>query len=132
LADSQTILAKMQMIQDTILTMIGLNIPTWFPAMRSIFKKPNDIRAGFQPLIQGSDLHLYCPIQPQIAQNVPFYSKGEWSSTGIQTGLLQVGTRVRIALRIQGISFHIHPSTGQWSGKFRLQHKLLAILVHNV
>lgn len=124
LSDNQAIMNKLQTLQEMLLKVITLNSNQWFPRA---FKRP-DIRAGYQPLIQGSDLHLYCPIQPQIAQTVPFFN-GTWSKTGIQTGLLIPGSKIRIALRIQGISFHIHPSSDQWSGKFRLQHKLLAILV---
>jgi hypothetical protein len=127
LADSPA-LAKLQALQDMLLAHIKSNYNSWFPNQRHMIKKPSDIRAGFQPLIHGTDLHLYCPIQPQIADSVPFYSKGEW--TGIQTGLLTPGTRLRIVLRIQGLSFHIHQSTSQWSGKFRIQHKLLALLLN--
>ena len=127
LADSPA-LAKLQALQDMLLAHIKSNYNSWFPNQRHMIKKPSDIRAGFQPLIHGTDLHLYCPIQPQIAESVPFYSKGEW--TGIQTGLLTPGTRLRIVLRIQGLSFHIHQSTSQWSGKFRIQHKLLALLLN--
>jgi hypothetical protein len=125
LADNLPVLAKLQALQDALLIHTKSNYNSWF--QRNPIKKVNDIRTGFQPLIHGSDLHLYCPIQPQIAESVPFYSKGEW--TGIQTGLLTTGTRLRIILRIQGLSFHIHPSTGQWSGKFRIQHKLLGLLL---
>ena len=130
MADNPVMTAKFQAIQDLLLANVKTNYNSWFSNQRHPIKKQSDIRAGFQPLVHGSDLHLYCPIQPQIAESVPFYSKGEWSSTGIQTGLLTPGTRLRIVLRIQGISFHIHPSTGQWSGKFRIQHKLLALLVN--
>jgi hypothetical protein len=127
LADSPA-LAKLQSLQDMLLAHIKSNYNSWFPNQRHMIKKASDIRAGFQPLIHGTDLHLYCPIQPQIAESVPFYSKGEW--TGIQTGLLTPGTRLRIVLRIQGLSFHIHQSTSQWSGKFRIQHKLLALVLN--
>lgn len=129
LADSPQILAKLQTMQDTLLTEVGSNYTTWFSKNHPMYKKPSDVRAGFQPLIHGTDLHLYCPTQQYIAQSVPFYSNGKWSETGIQTALLQPGSRVRIALRIQGISFHINATTGHWSGKFRLQHKLLALLL---
>ena len=127
LADNLPVLAKLQGLQDALLNHTKSNYSSWF--QRHPIKKASDIRTGFQPLIHGSDLHLYCPIQPQIAESVPFYSKGEWSQSGIQTGLLTTGTRLRIVLRIQGLSFHIHPSTGQWSGKFRIQHKLLGLLL---
>ena len=127
MADNPVTLAKLQALQETMLAHTKTNYNSWFPNQRHTIKKPSDIRLGFQPLIHGTDLHLYCPIQAQIADNVPFYSKGAW--TGIQTGLLVPGTRLRIVLRIQGLSFHIHQSTGQWSGKFRIQHKLLALLM---
>lgn len=127
LTDSPSTMAKLQGLQDRLISFISLNYPSWFPTANPP-KKPSDIRAGFQPLVQGTELHLYCPTQSHIAQTVPFYTNGSWSKNGLQTSLLHVGSKVRIAFRIQGISFHIHPSTGKWSGKFRLQHKLLAIL----
>jgi hypothetical protein len=127
MADNPVALTKLQALQEMMLSNTKTNYNSWFPNQRHTIKKVSDIRLGFQPLIHGTDLHLYCPIQPQIAENVPFYSKGSW--TGIQTGLLVPGARLRIVLRIQGISFHIHQSTGQWSGKFRIQHKLLALLL---
>jgi hypothetical protein len=127
MADNPGALAKLQALQDMMLAHTKTNYNSWFPNQRHTIKKASDIRLGFQPLIHGSDLHLYCPIQPQIAENVPFYSKGAW--TGIQTGLLGPGSRLRIVLRIQGLSFHIHQSTAQWSGKFRIQHKLLGLIM---
>jgi hypothetical protein len=128
LIDNPLVLAKIQALQDMLLSHIKMNYISWFPSQRG-FKKTIDIRAGFQPLIHGSDLHLYCPIQPQISQSVPFYSNNQWSQTGIQTGLLVPGSRLRVILRIQGISFHVNQPTTNWSGKFRIQHKLLALLM---
>uniref|UniRef100_A0A6C0JVD9 Uncharacterized protein n=1 Tax=viral metagenome TaxID=1070528 RepID=A0A6C0JVD9_9ZZZZ len=129
LADNSATLLKLQSLQDMLLAHIKMKYNAWFPNQRTTAKKLTDIKAGFQPLIHGNELHLYCPIQPQIAQSVPFYSKGEWSSSGIQTGLLVPGSKIRIVLRIQGLSFHINQTTSQWSGKFRIQHKLLALLM---
>ena len=132
LVENPSTLAKLQGLQDMLLAHIKSKYTSWFPNQRLNIKKIVDIKTGFQPLIYGNELHLYCPIPAQIAQSVPFYSKGTWSSTGIQTGLLTPGSKIRIVLRIQGISFHIHQTTGQWTGKFRIQHKLLALLMPSV
>jgi hypothetical protein len=131
LAENPGTLAKLQGLQDMLLAHIKSKYMTWFPNQRINLKKSVDLKTGFQPLIHGNELHLYCPIQPQIAQSVPFYSKDTWSSNGIQTGLLTPGSKIRIVLRVQGVSFHIHQTTGHWTGKFRIQHKLLALLMPN-
>jgi len=48
---------------------------------------------------------------------------------GVRPTFLQPGDLVRVALRIQGLSFHTHPTFGTWSGRFRLQHKIMALFI---
>jgi len=43
--------------------------------------------------------------------------------------MLIPGNKIRAVIRLHGISFHILHPTEQWSGKFRLQHRILAILI---
>lgn len=125
LADSPPTLSKLTTIQDMFVSAVALNHKAWFPSR----KGPIDIKAGFQPMIRGSEIHLYCPTQSDIMQSVPFFCDGEWSATGIQKDLLEAGRRVRIAIRIQGISFLLHQNSDMWSGKYRVQHKILGILM---
>lgn len=127
LAEYPTILTKMTNLQEMLVSAVTTNHTNWFSSRSG--SKIVDARAGFQSMIRGSELHLYCPVNSEIQQTVPFYSGGQWSKQGIIKECLEPGTRIRVAIRIQGISFHVHPSTGAWSGKYRIQHKILGILL---
>lgn len=128
LAESPQVLSKMLMLQEMILASINSNQQRWFSNMPYI-RRINDIRQGFQPMIQDSDMHLYCPVTESELQGPNVYTRSKWARGIIQPGLLTPGTKLRILLKLQGISFHIHQASGQWSGKFRLQHRITAILL---
>lgn len=122
---------KLQQFQELLFHAIQQSAPAWFPSVPE--KDLHEIRAGFQPFLEGSMLHLYCPAHATGAGNsssdIHFYSKGEWTR-GIPAGLTDpfpVGAPIRLAVRIFGISFHLHPITGIWTGRFRLQHRIVAI-----
>ena len=123
LSEYPTILTKLTNFQESLVSAVSLNHRQWFS---SEIANP---RAGFQSMIRGNEIHLYCPVNSDIQQTVPFYSKGSWSKKGIVKEELEPGKSIRIAVRIQGISFHIHPASQSWSGKYRVQHKILGILV---
>jgi hypothetical protein len=125
LGESPSTLSKLSVIQEMFISAVALNYKSWFPSRKSTI----DIKAGLQPMIRGSEIHLYCPTQKEIMQSVPFFCNGEWSVTGIQKDLLEPGKRIRVAIRIQGISFLLHQNSNMWSGKYRLQHKILGILM---
>jgi hypothetical protein len=127
LAEYPAILTKMTNFQETLVSAVTINNTNWFSQRGSV--KIVDARAGFQSMIRGSELHLYCPVNSEIQQTVPFYSNGAWSKQGIIKEKLEPGTRIRIAIRVQGISFHVHPASQNWSGKYRIQHKILGILL---
>lgn len=116
---------KLTTIQEMLLNAVVLNHKDWFPSR----KAPVDTKLGFQPMIRGTELHLYCPVHNEILQSVPFFCDGEWSPTGIQKNRLESGMRIRVGIRIQGISFLLHQNSDIWSGKYRIQHKILSILV---
>lgn len=118
-------LNKLTTFQDILLTTVNANHSAWFPGPAT--RKQQDVRGGYQPMITNSEIHLYCPVS-DTGSTIPFHVDGEWSATGIQSERLQSGAKVRVALRIQGLSFHIHTASNQWTGKFRLQHKIIAIL----
>jgi hypothetical protein len=127
LSDNLHILTKMTNFQENIISTVVSKHVSWFSSKGDV--RIVDARAGFQSMIRGPELHLYCPVNSDIQQTVPFYSEGAWSKQGIIKEQLEPGTRIRIAIRIQGISFHIHPGSGNWSGKYRIQHKILGILI---
>jgi len=127
LSENQHILTKMTNFQENIVSTVVSKHASWFSSKGEV--RIVDARAGFQSMIRGPELHLYCPVNSDIQQTVPFYSGGAWSKQGIIKEQLEPGTRIRIAIRVQGISFHIHPGSGNWSGKYRIQHKILGILL---
>lgn len=98
---------KFQAFQDSVLASVAAQQQTWFPG--EPHRSKEELRAGFQPILDHGALSLYCP------------------SEGVR-GLV-TGAHVRIACKIQGVSFHKHPVTGVWTGKFRLQHRIQSILV---
>ena len=108
----------------------------WFP--NEPRKELRDVRKGFQPFLDATSLYLYCPVAGHsglAAHDIHYYSKGAWTQGVPDTGgnpevisaFFEVGKPIRIAIRIYGLSFHQHPITSMWTGKFRLQHKVLAI-----
>ena len=71
-------------------------------------------------------LHLYFPVQ--YNNDIHIYKDKVWHTT-YQPGLLEKGNSVRILFRIQGLSFHKNNYTKEWTSKFRLQHRIIAILI---
>jgi len=126
LEDSTTAANKLTMIQDMLISAVALNYKDWFPSRKGQI----DTKLGFQSMIRGSEIHLYCPVHAEIMQTVPFFVGGEWSPTGIQKDRLETGVRIRVAIRIQGISFLLHQNSDTWSGKYRIQHKILGVLMN--
>ena len=123
--------AKIQALQELLISSTIHSQRTWFPSER--VKENEEVRAGFQPFLDHTTLHLYCPItttgSAAASQNdVQIYSKGVWARGVSSPSLFVEGAHVRAAIRIQGISFHRHPVTGMWTGKFRLQHRIVAML----
>jgi len=129
LTNSSSTLTKLQSLQDTLLGAVRNQQGSWFPGER--IKSAEEIRDGYQPMIEHANMHLYCPMytgQHPHQNEIQIYSKGMWTKGRFHPSLFSSGAPVRIAIRIQGISFHQHPISGMWTGKFRLQHRILAIL----
>ena len=126
LADSSHVATKVANIQDMLVAAVASNYHKWFAYERSSI----DAKGGFQPMIRGNDLHLYCPVHTEITQTVPFFYEGKWSEQGLLKNKLEPGTRIRVAIRMQGISFHVHRNSDVCSGKYRIQHKILGILMN--
>jgi hypothetical protein len=120
---SETNLAciKLSTFQETLVNAIVYHQHGWF---KSEFKK-EDVKGGFQPILENTYIHLHVGSQGR-ANNVPLYRDGKWSSS-FSTEDLKMGTRVRVAVKIHGVSFLMNGET--WSGRCRLQHRIQGILV---
>ncbi len=125
---------KFQALQDSILSSVAAQQQTWFPG--EPHRSKEELRGTFQPILEHGALSLYCPTQP--TNEIPVWTSPSGSgsgSGGSESGwtkkapALTAGTQVRIVLRIQGVSFHKHPVTGVWTGKFRIQHRIQSMTV---
>lgn len=126
---SETSLAsiKLSTLQDTLINAIMYHQMAWFKTDLS----SDEVRQGFQPIIQDNKLILHCPytdmsVANKIFKNVPVYKEG-WGEFNPED--LAVGTRIRVAVKIHGISFLNRNETSEWSGRCRLQHKILGIIL---
>jgi len=129
---SETNLAtiKLTTLQDTLINAIMYHQMSWFKTNLAA----EDVRQGFQPIIQDNKLILHCPYtdlsSPNsgkvVFKNVPIYKDG-WKDFKPED--LKMGTRVRVAVKIHGISFLNRNESSEWSGKCRLQHKIIGIIV---
>ena len=115
---------RLNLVQDHILKLIRINQKSWFPDFK---QRGDDIRTGFQPMVEGNLLHVYCPVSTGGPYDIHVYNN-EWSRS---TKGLRVGQNIRAVLRIQGVSFHQSSITGAWTGKFRLQHRILSLYMIN-
>lgn len=128
LEDLPQILRKLNMLQDTILSSVYTNQQRWFPQQIHV-RKQVDIKNTFQPIIQNSEMNLYCPMNESDGYGPNIYTNEKWSRGISESGLLSPGVKIRVVIRLHGISFHVHQPSEQWSGKFRLQHRILSILI---
>jgi hypothetical protein len=121
------ILTKFIALQTRILQTIQANYSTWFPSERQ--RSMDETAASFQPLIQNNSINLYCPMVTTGSFNeISVWSGAAWSKGVIPLGLLVPGKLVRAAIRLQSISFHQHPVTKALTGRFRIQHRILALI----
>lgn len=133
LKENSQALQKLQAIQSTLLSAVLQEQVNWFGQEPRTYQ---DLQRLFQPMIEGDILHLYCPVTAQDKRGVQdsiiiFRKEGGVieSYQGMRGNFLQPGDTVRIAMRIQGISFHNHPNVMEWTGKFRLQHRITAMYI---
>ena len=115
---------KLQTLQETLIGAIVYHQNSWF---KTDFSK-EDIRNGFQPIFHDNRLQLYCPSSGNGVRGTPFYDKG-WKAT-FSPSDLNTGRKVRVAVKIHGISF-LNTADGGWSGRCRLQHRVLGIISQN-
>jgi hypothetical protein len=124
LTESPSTAAKLLALQESLLQSVFTNQKQWFAeSMRT----REQIHSSFQAFLENTCLHLYCPLQNQEKRHtISIWKEGEWHRLAT-TGLIQKGDSIRVALRLQGISYQLHPSTGIWTGRFRVQHKISCI-----
>lgn len=123
---AQSILNKITALQNLMLNTTHTNHHSWFPGERE--KTHEEIAAGFQPLVSNNSIHLYCPHNTVGSFNeIQIYSGGAWSQGTISPGFFSAGKQIRVAIRLQGLSFHQHHITKAWTGKSRIQHRILTI-----
>ncbi len=122
---SETSLAciKLNTFQETLQGAIVFHQHSWF---RSDLSK-EEVKAGFQPIFQNNCLHLHCPSSGPGLRTVPFYKEGEWKASFTAEDLA-VGNRIRVAVKIHGISF-LNKDNHEWSGRCRIQHRILGMIM---
>lgn len=124
LGESSPTEAKLLAFQSYLLNSVYEHQSSWFPES---MKTREQMQLFFQSFVESSVLHLYCPIQIQEKRHmISVWHKDEWKKL-TEAGLLQKGEYIRVALRLQGISYQLNSTTGQWTGRFRVQHKISCI-----
>lgn len=111
---------KLTMLQDTLLEAVHYNQSSWF----SSSYKLDDVRDGFQPLYKDSKLILHCPIGSTDTH--PVWTQEGWKP--LQSSHLAVGSKVRVAIKVQGIGFLFRGDQSGWTSRSRVQHRVLGII----
>ena len=124
LSDSPGTAAKLLALQESLLSAVYGNQRTWFAESN---RTKEQIQRLFQSFVENTLLHLYCPLQLQEKRHtISIWRDGEWKRLS-SPGLLQKGDSIRVALRLQGISYQLDTVSGLWTGRFRVQHKITCI-----
>ncbi len=114
---------KLNTLQDTLINAILYHQQAWFKTEYS----KEEVKGGFQPIIENNHILLHCPL---TARGVPIYKKEQgWQPFTAED--MKVGQRIRVAIKIHGISFLTRPDkNGEqvWGGRCRLQHRIQGII----
>jgi hypothetical protein len=129
LQGNQAASMKLLALQTLMLNTAHTNHGAWFPGERE--RSYDEIVGSFQPLVSHGCLHLYCPLSTAGSFNdVQVYSgQGQWTRGILSASIFSTGKSVRMAVRLQGLSFHQHPITKALTGKSRVQHRILTMYV---
>lgn len=124
LEDQTPVAAKLLALQETLLATVYLHQRQWFADA----EKPREVLSAlFQPFVQTDGLSLFCPLQTQEKrQGISLWKDGAWKKLQ-SSGQLQKGDRIRVGLRLQGISYQTNAQTGAWTGRFRVQHRIFCM-----
>ena len=121
--------SKLTAIQTSLLEVICASQVAWFGTSK--FSREEVYRL-FQPMVEGNKLHLYCPSTLQEKRKgmngIRIWRDGVWVED-VQPGFLARGQVVRVTLQIQGMSLQMGINDTSWTGRARLQHRILGILV---
>jgi len=124
LPEASPILNKMMALQESLLMLVFQHQKSWFSDSN---RTKEQIQGSFQPFVEGNHLNLYCPLQAQDKKYfLHIWKEGVWSRLNTP-GTLQKGDIIRVALRLQGISYLTNPTSGSWTGRFRIQHRIMCI-----
>lgn len=122
---SQTpIFNKLMALQETLLQLVYSHQKTWFPDSN---RSKEMISQSFQSFVEGNSLQLYCPLQSQDKKYFFHLWKDNLWHRLLTPGLLQKGDTIRVGLRLQGISYQTHSGTTTWTGRFRVQHRIMCM-----
>ena len=123
------IASKLTAIQTSLLEVICASQVAWFGTSK--FSREEVYRL-FQPMVEGNKLHLDCPSTLQEKRKgmngIRIWRDGMWVED-VQPGFLTRGQIVRVTLQIQGMSLQMGINDTSWTGRARLQHRILGILV---
>lgn len=124
LSESPMTASKLLALQDSLLSAVFQNQRIWFPESN---RSKEQIQKLFQPFVENTCLHLYCPLQLQEKRHtISIWKDDEWQRLS-NPGMISKGDSIRVALRLQGISYQLDTTTGLWTGRFRVQHKISCI-----
>lgn len=121
--DNTTVLHTLSALQETLLKIVFQKQSEWFPGSR---KTSEELHVFFQPFVENNIINLYCPSAVTGNISIPIWKDRVWSK-GVTTGSIVKGDTIRVGLRIQGISFQHNLESDIWTGRFRLQHKILQV-----
>ena len=120
---------KFTSLQETMFAAMVQQQKMWFPETNVSIRSLQELRGAFQPMIEGNLLSLYCPsgTGPYGPCDVSVYTPAKRWQQNVQRSILLPGRRIRVGFRLQGISLHMSPQK-IWTGKFRIQHRILTVL----
>lgn len=127
--DAPWISTKLTSLQNSLLGAVSNSQASWFGKKQFSMQEVCDL---FQPMIEGNKLHLYCPStiveKRKGSGTIKLWKDDAWIE-GVRPGLLSQGNRVRVAIQLQGLSLQLGASEQDWTGRSRLQHRVLCIFV---
>jgi hypothetical protein len=121
--DNTSVLHTLSSLQETLLKIVFQKQSEWFPGSR---KTSEELHVFFQPFVENNIINLYCPSAVTGNISIPIWKDRVWSK-GVTVGSIVKGDTIRVGLRIQGISFQHNLEADIWTGRFRLQHKILQV-----
>jgi hypothetical protein len=100
---------KFKAIQDHLINLLYQQQYDWFQSHSITL---DDVRAKFQPFLQGTVLSIYLSTLLRSGKPIWIWKSNTWSTT-LKPGVLQAGQSVRLLLRLSGIQsfFNVNSSS---------------------